>query len=112
MLSVIPGHSFFTLEICTRAQFGSSNASTCNVGDVPDEVEASTSGDSVSTSCVADVLHESDILEVRAEPTAHIPASSVATSCDRGTQKPPVRQVPYKELSDRAQRLVRADVIE
>ena len=82
------------------------------MGDVPDEVEASTPGDSVSTSCVADVLHESDILEVRAEPTAHIPASSVATSCDRGTQKPPVRQVPYKELSDRAQRLVRADVIE
>ena len=59
------------------------------MGDVPDEVEASTSGDSVSTSCVADVLHESDILEVRAEPTAHIPTSSVATSCDRGTQKPP-----------------------
>ena len=82
------------------------------MGDVPDEVEASTSGDSISTSCVADVLHESDILEVRAEPTAHIAASSVATSCDRDTQKPPVRQVPYKELSDRAQRLVRADVIE
>ena len=79
---------------------------------MPDEVEASTSGDSLSTSCVADVLHESDILEARAEPTAHIPASSVATSCDRGSQKPPVRQVPYKELSDRAQRLVRADVIE
>ena len=79
---------------------------------MPDEVEASTSGDSLSTSCVADVLHESDILEARAEPTAHISASSVATSCDRGTQKPPVRKVPYKELSDRAQRLVRADVIE
>ena len=79
---------------------------------MPDGADASTSGDSFSTSCVADVLHESDILEARAEPTAHIPASSVATSGDRGTQKPPVRKVPYKELSDRAQRLVRADVIE
>ena len=79
---------------------------------IPDGVEASTSGDGLSTSCVADVLHESDILEGRTEPTAHIPASSVATSCDRGTQKPPVLKVPYKELSDRAQRLVRADVIE
>ena len=91
-MAVIPGYSFFTQEICTRAQFGSSNASTCHVRDVvsdlvvtpapmmPDEVEASMSGDSLSTSCVADVLHESDILEARAEPTAHILASSVATS--------------------------------
>ena len=46
---------------------------------MPDGVDASTSGDSLSTSCVADVLHESDILEARAEPTAHIPAYSVAT---------------------------------
>ena len=43
---------------------------------MPDEVEALTSGDSLSTSCVADVLHESDILKARAEPTAHILASS------------------------------------
>ena len=77
-----------------------------------DEVEPSMSGDSLSTSCVADVLHESDILEARAEPTAHFPASLVATSCDRGTQKPPVRKIPYKELSDWAQRPVRAHVIE
>ena len=77
---------------------------------MPDEVEASASGDS-STTCVGDVLQESDMLEARVERTAHIPASSVATSWDRGTQKPPVRKVPYKELSDWAQRIVRADFI-
>ena len=78
---------------------------------MPDEVEASASGDSSTTSCVGDVLQESDMLEARVGPTAPILASSVATSCDRGTQKPPVRKVPYKELSDWAQRLVRADFI-
>jgi len=72
---------------------------------VPAEVDSST------TSCVGNVLQESDMLEARIEPTAHILASSVATSCDRGTQKPPLRKVPYKELSDWAQRLVRADFI-
>ena len=51
------------------------------------------------------------MLEARVGPTAHILASSVATSCDRGTQKPPVRKVPYKELSEWAQTLVRADFI-
>ena len=78
---------------------------------MPDEVEASASGDSSTTSCVGDVLQESDMLETSVGPTAHILASSVATSWDRGTQKPPVRKVPYKELSDWAQRLVRADFI-
>ena len=78
---------------------------------MPNEVEASASGDN-STISVGDVLQESDMLEARVEPTAPILASSVATSCDRGTQKPPVRKVPYKELSDWAQRLVRADFIE
>ena len=78
---------------------------------MPDEVEASASGDSSTTSCVGDVLQESDMLEARVGPTAHILASSVATSCDRGTQKPPVRKVPYKELSEWAQTLVRADFI-
>ena len=77
---------------------------------MPNEVEASASGDN-STISVGDVLQESDMLEARVEPTAPILASSVATSCDRGTQKPPVRKVPYKELSDWAQRLVRADFI-
>ena len=67
---------------------------------MPDEVEASASGDSSTTSCVGDVLQESDMLKAGVEPTAHILTSSVATSCDRGTQKPPVRKVPYKELSD------------
>ena len=66
---------------------------------MPDEVEALASGDS-STTCVRDVLQESDMLEARVEPTAHILDSSVATSCDRGTQKPPIRKVPYKELSN------------
>ena len=78
---------------------------------MPDEVEASASGDSSTTSGVGDVLQESDMLEARVGPTAHILASSVTTSWDRGTQKPPVRKVPYKELSDWAQRLVRADFI-
>ena len=75
-----------------------------------DEVEASASGDN-STACVGDVLQESDMLKARGEPTAHILASLVATSCDRGTQKPPVRKVPYKELPDWAQRLVKGDFI-
>ena len=78
---------------------------------MPDEVDTSASGDSSTTSCVGDVLQESDMLEARVGPTAHIQASSVATSCDRGTQKPPVRKVPYKELSEWAQTLVRADFI-
>ena len=52
---------------------------------MPDEVEASASGDSSTTSGVGDVLQESDMLEARVGPTAHILASSVATSCDRGT---------------------------
>ena len=77
---------------------------------MPNEVEASASGDN-STISVGDVLQESDMLEARVEPTTPILASLVATSCDRGTQKPPVRKVPYKELSDWAQRLVRADFI-
>ena len=97
--SEIPGYSFFTKEICRRAQFESNNTSTCNVGDLvnglvvtpapmmPDEGETSTSGDSSSTSCVGDVLHESDMLEARAGPTTHFVASSVATSCFRSTQK-------------------------
>ena len=97
--SEIPGYSFFTKEICRRAQFESNNTSTCNVGDLvnglvvtpapmmPDEGETSTSGDSSSTSCVGDVLHESDMLEAIAGPATHFVASSIATSCVRSTQK-------------------------
>ena len=66
---------------------------------MPNEVKASASGDN-STISIGDVLQESDMLEARVEPTAPILTSSVATSCDRGTQEPPVRKVPYKELSD------------
>ena len=62
---------------------------------MPDEVEASASGDSSTTSCVGDVLQESDMLETSVGPTAHILASSVATSWDRGTQKP----VSYTHLT-------------
>ena len=54
---------------------------------MPDEGEASTSGDSSSTSCIGDVLHESDVSKARAGPTAHFVASLVTTSCVRGTQK-------------------------
>ena len=42
----------------------------------------------------------------------HILTSSVSISCDKGTQKPPVRKAPYKDLADRSKRLVRADIIE
>ena len=53
---------------------------------MPDEGEASTLSDRLSIR-VGDVLHESDMLEARAGPTAHFVASSVATSCVRGTKK-------------------------
>lgn len=36
----------------------------------------------------------------------------VTTSCDKGTQKPIVPLVPYKNMSERTQRNVRADIVD
>ena len=75
-----------------------------------DEVEVLTSCDTPSTCCVGDVLDESEcVLEATPAPMIHVLTSSVST-CDKGTQKPPIRKAPYKDLSDRTKRQVRADM--
>ena len=79
----------------------------------PEGVLDSTSCDTPNACCVGDDLDECEnLLEPTPELMTLILTSSVSTSCDKGTQKPPVRKAPYKELSDRAKRLVRADIID
>ena len=79
----------------------------------PEGVSASTSSDTPNACCVGDEVDESEILlEPTPEPMTHTLTSSVSTLCDKGTQKPPVRKLPYKDLSDRSKRLVRADIID
>ena len=31
-------------------------------------------------------------------------------TCDRGTKNPPLPQVPYKDMAERKQKLIRADI--
>lgn len=79
----------------------------------PEGVSASTSSDTPNACCVGDEVDESEILlEPTPELMTHTLTSSVSTLCDKGTQKPPVRKLPYKDLSDRSKRLVRADIID
>ena len=75
----------------------------------PEGVLASTSCAIPNACCVGDELDESENLT---EPAPELMTHILTSSCDKGTQKPPVRKAPYKDLSDRSKRLVRADIID
>jgi len=79
----------------------------------PEGVFDSMSCDTPNACCVGGELGDGeDLLQSEPELMTRILTSSVSTSCDKGTQKPPVRKAPYKDLSDRSKRLVRADMID
>ena len=79
----------------------------------PEGVLASTSCDTPNACSLGDELDESEnLLEPAPELMTQILTSSVSTSCDKGTQKPPVGKAAYKDLSDLSKRLVRADIID
>lgn len=79
----------------------------------PEGVFDSTLCDTPSASCVGDELGESEnLVEPTPELMTHLMTSSVSTSCDKGTQKPPVQKTPYKDLSEWSKRLVRAEIID
>lgn len=78
----------------------------------PADVEVSTSCDTANNACLEYVLAENEYtLEVPPEPARDHLTSTKAISCDKATQKPPLRKFPYKDLAERTQRLVRADII-
>ena len=66
----------------------------------PEGVLDSTTCDTPNACCVADELDESEnLLEPIPKLMTHNLTSSGSTLCDKGTQKPPVRKAPYKDLS-------------
>ena len=79
----------------------------------PGDVEVSTSCDTANNSSLEYVLNENeDMVEVPPEPVRDHFTKTKAISCDKATQKPPVRKFPYKNLAEWTQRLVRADIID
>ncbi|KAJ7319473.1 hypothetical protein OS493_036116 [Desmophyllum pertusum] len=88
-----------------KLELGDGN--TLSTGDVGED------GDSplMSTGDVEDgdiTMQREEVLPSFDEGEVHV----VTTSCDKGTQKPIVTLVPYKDMSERTKRNARADIVD